>query len=353
MLNPVIEEDMQLINNVDLDLPWDNLVNKTILVSGASGMLPAYLVESLLYMNDKNQLNVKIIGLVRNKEKAIKRFEAYQKRKDLQLILQDVSKTFTLDEKIDLIIHAASQASPKYYRVDPVGTISANILGTYNLLELSKSHQVENFLFFSSGEVYGEITKEDIPTKETMYAYFDHCNFRACYGQSKKMGETMCIAYAHQYGIPVKIVRPYHVYGPGMQLNDGRLFSDLVDDIIKNRDIVLWSNGTAVRSFCYIADATAGFFSVLLKGESSEAYNIGNPKSTLSVLQLAQRLIDLFPEKNLKIIKKIRPHNSDYVPSNIEISCPDISKAMCLGWRPKISIEKGFEKTVRSFNEYS
>ena len=138
-----------------------------------------------------------------------------------------------------------------------------------------------------------------------------------------------------------------------MKLNDGRLFSDFVADIVQKRDITLFSEGNAIRSFCYISDATVGFLSVLLKGNSSEAYNIGNPEATISVLELANRLIALFPKRNIKINKKTRPKSSVYASSNIEISYPDISKAMELGWRPKISLEEGFKRTVRSFNEYS
>jgi UDP-glucuronate decarboxylase len=347
MLNSIIEADMEMITGTDL--PWSNLKNKTVVISGANGMLPAYMVETLLYLNDKQRLGVTVIGLVRNKEKAFKRFEHYQRRNDLKLIVQDVTQAFTIKEKVDCIIHAASQASPKYYGVDPVGTLLANVLGTYYLLELGKLNEIENFFYFSSGEVYGEITEKNIPTSETMYAYFDHLNPRASYGESKKMGETMCVAYAHQFGFPVKIVRPYHVYGPGVDLEDSRSFADFISDVVNNRDITLFSSGSTVRSFCYLADATIGFFSVLLKGKSSEAYNIGNPTISLSILQLAECLINLFPEKNLKIIRKKRLKSDTYIQSTIKISSPDVAKAFNLGWRPTVSIEEGLKKTVRSF----
>lgn len=351
MLNSVIEEDVELISKVNL--PWEDLTSSTILISGASGMLPAYLVDSLLFVSNKKNLNIKIIALVLNQLKAKERFKAYKNSKNLKLVEQDICHEISFKEKIDYIVHAASRASPIFYRTDPLGTMLPNVLGTYRLLELAKKNKIKGFLFFSSGEVYGEITKESTPTKENMYAYFDHLNFRSCYGQSKKMGETLCAVYAYQFNIPTKIVRPYHVYGPGMKLNDGRLFSDLVANIVQKRDITLWSNGDAIRSFCYISDATAGFLAVLLKGNSSEAYNIGNPNATLSVLDLANRLIALFPKRNIKMNKKTRPKSSIYASSNIEIAHPDITKAMELGWRPTISIEEGFKRTVRSFDEYS
>ncbi len=351
MLNAIIEEDMEMISKTNL--PWNNLKNKTILISGANGMLPAYMVETLLYLNEKKNLGVTIIGLVRNKEKAFKRFKNYQGRNELQLLTQDVTQVFTIKKKIDYIFHAASQASPQYYGTDPVGTLLANVLGTYYLLELGKLNSIESFLYFSSGEVYGEITEKNIPTDETMYAYFDHLKLRSCYGESKKMAETMCIAYTHQFGFPVKIVRPYHVYGPGVNLNDSRSFANFISDVINNRDITLFSNGSTIRSFCYLADATAGFFSVLLKGKSTEAYNIGNPNISLSIFQLAECLIKLFPNKKLKIIRRERLKTDTYMPSTIKISSPNISKAVNLGWKPNVSIEEGLKKTVRSFDEFN
>ena len=251
--------------------------------------------------------------------------------------------------KIDYIIHAASQASPKYYGVDPVGTLSANILGTYHLLELAKLSKVENFLYFSSGEVYGEVTADKIPLNENNYGYLDPVSVRSCYAESKRMGENMCISYAHQHQLHVTIVRPFHIYGPGMSLNDGRVYADFVADIFHNRDITLFGTGTAVRSFCYLTDATLGFFTVLLDGEASQAYNVGNPDDCLSVMELAKRLQSLFSDKKLKIIQKTRDSSSTYLESKISVNVPDIKKIQTLGWFPKVSIEEGFSRTIRSF----
>ena len=161
----------------------------------------------------------------------------------MRLLVQDVCEPVALDEPIHFIVHAASQASPKYYGTDPVGTLSANVLGTYHLLNLAATHRVEAFLFFSSGEVYGQVAPERIPIRETDYGYLDPTDVRSCYGESKRMGETMCVAWAHQFGVPAKIVRPFHTYGPGMRLDDGRVFADFVADIVHDRDIVLKSDG--------------------------------------------------------------------------------------------------------------
>lgn len=347
MKNIIIEQDLLEITNSNL--PWENFANTTILITGANGFLPAYMVETLLYLNDKKKLNISILALVRNQNKAQKRFSAYTKRKDIQFIIGDVCTPFVVDKKLDYIIHAASQASPKYYSTDPVGTLSPNIIGTYNLLELSRLHQVKSFLFFSSAEIYGRVDPTHQYTNENTYGNINPTDIRSCYAESKRMGETLCVSYHHQYNIQTKIVRPFHTYGPGMQLDDGRVFADFVADILNNRDITLLSDGSAVRTFCYLSDAVLGFFTILLKGESAQAYNISNPDCVLSIAELAKILINLFPEKKLQLIFKKRKEEVNYLQSAISRNCPDISKAMRLGWHPKISVEEGFGRTINSF----
>ncbi|MCZ6914048.1 MAG: NAD-dependent epimerase/dehydratase family protein, partial [Rickettsia endosymbiont of Ixodes persulcatus] len=275
---------MDFITNTDL--AWSSFANKKVLVVGANGVLPAYMIETFLYLNDKKNMAIQVLGLVRNKKKAIKKFKCYQGRKDFRLLQRDITQPFTIKGKVNYIIHAASQASPKYYNLDPVGTLLANVVGTYHLLELAKRKVVENFLYFSSGEIYGRLSKPAVPTNESMYGAIDPLDIRSSYGESKKMGENMCVAYAHQFGLPIKIVRPYHSYGPGITLDDGRVFADFVADIVLGRDIIIYGNGSEIRSFCYLSDATLGFFTVLLKGKNSEAYNVGNPTCLLSIEKL-------------------------------------------------------------------
>lgn len=347
MRNRVVEEDLARITSADL--PWDILEGKTVLISGANGFLPAYIVETLLYLNEINRLRISIVGLVRNREKALSRFRVYQGRDDLKFIVQDVCDPIIISHNVDFVIHAASQASPKYFGKDPVGTMSANLFGTHNLLSIAKENNSEGFLFFSSGEVYGQVEMANIPTKETQYGYLDPATLRACYAESKRAAETMCIAWFHQFGIPAKIVRPFHTYGPGMSLDDGRVFSDFVADIIANNDIVLRSDGSAKRAFCYLADATLGFLTVLLNGENGQAYNVGNENGEVSVLDLAEQLAALFPNKGLHVIKHQAIQNEGYLKSAVSRTCPDTSKIRALGWEPITPIESGFRRTIESF----
>lgn len=348
MINDNIIKAEDLKNIIAAKLPWQRLYGKTILITGANGFLPAYMVESILLLNE-NKANqpIKVIGLVRNIEKAKKRFEGFLERNDFLLITADICKPIEIKEKLNYIIHAASQASPKYYSIDPVGTLSANTIGTYNLLNLAVENNVENFLFFSSSEVYGAVLSNENIT-ESMYGIIDPTQIRSCYAESKRMGETMCVSFGAQYNVPVSIVRPFHTYGPGLSFDDGRVFADFVANIVNGNDIVINSDGSAVRSFCYLADATVGFFTVLLKGEHNLAYNVGNPMGAISIKELANLLVEMYPQKKLKAVFK-DSNSKVYLQSNFSRLCPDIEKIKALGWEPSTSVQEGFRRTIESF----
>ena len=345
MRHTVIEEDLKTI--VSAPLPWLELSGKTILVTGANGMLPAYMVETLLFLNEKLfDHKVNILALVRNGDKAMRRFEHYRNRKDLVFLVQDVCSPVAVNDPIDIIIHAASQASPKYYGIDPIGTLTANVLGTFNMLDLARRSKCQNFLFFSSGEVYGTTNFSGLPVREDCFGSVDPLDIRACYPESKRMGETMCVSWMRQHDIAAKIVRPFHTYGPGMSLDDGRVFADFVAAIVGNTHLKLNSSGEARRVFCYIADATKAFFTVLLKGKNGEAYNVANPSAEISIAGLADLLVSLFPDKKLTVIK--RAIQSDLASKTLQ-TLPDITKIEKLGWRPETDLAVGFRRTIDSY----
>lgn len=346
--NVIIKEDLQIIYESNVD--WSKFYNKTILITGANGFLPAYIVESLLYLNviDPNN-NVKVIALVRNIENAKRRFIEYLNDENLEFLQQDVSDPIKIEGKVDYIIHAASQASPKFYGTDPVGTLKANVLGTINLLDFARIKQIKSFLYFSSGEVYGEIKTDEIHLEENTFGYLNPVNVRSCYAESKRMGENICVSYFHQYNVPTKIVRPFHTYGPKMKLDDGRVYADFVSNILSDKDICMKSDGSAIRAFCYLTDATIGFFMTLLEGNNGEAYNLGNSSEEYSILNLAEILINLYPEKNLKVIREFSENNNNYLKSPLIRNSPDINKIKKLGWFPVVSVEKGFKRTIESY----
>lgn len=348
MINSVIESDLRYITGASL--PWDSFRNKTILISGASGFLPSYMVETLLYLNKTKQSNIRVLGLVRNIEKAEEKFSHHKGNKDLTFIEQDVCEKVEGAEKIDFIIHAASQATPKIFSKDPVGTIVPNVIGTGNLLDLAVEKKVEGFLFFSTSGVYGYVDEKCYPIKEDCFGHLDPMDIASCYLESKRMGETMCVSWMHQYGVPVKIIRPAITYGPGLKLDDGRSFADFVSNIINNQDIEIFSDGRAIRNFCYLADAVLGFFTVMLKGKAGEAYNIATDQE-ISIIDLAKLLVEkVFPERKLKVIMKNDP-SKNYLRMNFSRTTVDITKAKSLGWELNFPLEEGFKRTVRSFME--
>lgn len=351
-MNKIIQEDLQNITASNID--WKRFEGKTVLITGANGMLPSYMVLTLLELNKTIlQKPVKVLALVRNELKAKKVFKDVCNDIQLSFIVQDVSKSIQIEEPIDFIIHAASQASPKFYGTDPVGTLNANILGTHNLLNLGLDKKIDSFLMFSSGGVYGEIPSEKMPMKESDSGYLNSLNVRNCYFESKRMAENMCVSYASQYDLNAKIVRVFHTYGPNMDLNDGRAFSDFCKNVIESKDIVLHSDGSAQRTFCYVSDAIKAYFLILLNGKKGEAYNVGNQFQEISIKELSETLVNLYPEKKLKVVVDIDPNSITYgkMKSPVKRTVPDISKAMMLGWKPVVSISEGFKRTIDAKKE--
>ena len=344
-MNTILKEDFDYIL-CDKNINWSELAGATILVSGASGFLPSYLIKSILYLNSLGiQKPVKILALVRNIEKAKAKYKDYLNDPNLVFLAQDVTKPVEISEKIDYIIHAASQASPKFFFSDPVGTINANTLGTSNLLALAKEKNVKSFLYFSSGEVCGDIFEHKNLVSEDDYGIVNPLDVRNCYSESKRMGENMCFCWNYQYGVPVKIVRPSHTYGPGFSFDDGRAFTSFVASVVKGEDIVLKSDGSAKRSFVYLADAVRAYIFVLLKGENGAAYNVGYD-GEISILELANMLVSLSGNKNITVRREI---SASAPSSKVANGLLDISKLKSMGWYPNISEEKGFKRTMDYF----
>jgi len=346
--NPIIREDMNRI--VAADLPWEQLRKRTVLVSGGAGFLGAYLVQALLCADSAHNLNMHVVCVTRSTPGVHMRLGHLLSHPRLSRVLHDVAMPTPISfPQADFIVHAASQASPKYFGVDPVGTLLPNTAGTQHLLEHAVRCKAQRFLFFSTGEVYGAAKVDEVRFTELDYGYLDPMQVRSCYAESKRMGETMCCAWAQQFGLHVNVVRPFHTYGPGMALDDGRVFADFVADVVAGRDIVLKSDGLARRPFCYIADATLGFLTVLLRGEAANAYNIANPFAEVSIRALANTLAGLFPERGVAVRFDIPPTSNAYLKSPITRSCPSIAKALALGWSPETDIATGFQRTILSY----
>lgn len=344
----IVLEDLRQITAASL--PWSEFAGARVLVTGATGFIAAYLIETLLYLNDHVlERPVQVIGLARDQAKVNKRFGSLVGRPDLNFLIQDVSAPTDLAGPVDFIVHAASLAGTKFYRTNPVGTILPNMIGTYHLLQLAQRAGTKKFLFISSGEAAGTFASPPvIPIKEDDYGAMNHLDLRYCYAEGKRAGETLCEAWWAQYGVPTVTARLSHTYGPGMDLADGRVFADFVANVVRREPIEIKSAGLAVRPFCYLADSVLGWLYLLLKGGGGQVYNLANDEAYMSVRDLATTVAGLFPERNIQVLIVPKPGSPD--PSVWDQKIPiNTGKLRALGWAPRVSIPDGFARTILSY----
>jgi len=342
MLNKILLDDFEKVF-LNRTIKWSKFKKKTFLISGANGFIATYLIYFLIFLNQKYSFNIKIILIVKNKKESNKKYINSNTKKNFKIIEQDISQQISIKDKIDFVLHLASNASPKLYFKQPVETILPNIIGTNNLLKLSVIKKIKSFLFFSSGEIYGN-HKGLLRENETYN--FNHLSNRASYAESKKMGETLCYSYFKEKKVPVKIVRLFHTYGPCMNLKDGRVMMDFVKDILSKKRILIKGSGEQKRAFCYILDVITGIFLILNTGKNGEAYNLGNPNEFFSIKKLAYKLSAFNNKIPVKISIK---SNSKKKFLQYDSVRPSIKKISNLGFKPSIGIKKGFEKTIKYF----
>ena len=339
----IVAEDLQ--NIAAQPIHWEKLREKTVLITGVNGMIATYLAYILLYLNDTKQMGIHVLGLARGEQKTRERFGDLLDRADFDLLIQDVTKPIFYDGPVDFVIHAASQTGPIQFTEDPVGTIAAGAMGTDHLLSFAVQKQAEGFLFLSTREIYGKNEEGKEFVKEDEYGVLDPTLVRSCYPESKRIAETLCAAYRKQYGLNGKIARIAHTYGPGILIGDGRVVGDFLNNVLHNEDIVMNSDGSAVLALTYLSDTVAGLFYVLLNFEGF-VYNISSDKEAISVRTLAQKLCELFPEKNIKaVFQPADPSKkAGYLAHTVALLSSE--KAERDGWMPMVSVCDGMRRTV-------
>lgn len=338
-MNKVLKEDLEAI--IKENISWEKLKGKTVMITGASGMIGIYMLRTLILLNEKYDYQIRILAVLRNPDKLP------QEVKDcgaVKILVHDVTEKFQVEEDVNYIIHAASPASPLIMQNKPVETIAANTLGTYYTLDLAKEKNAEGYLFISSREIYGQPQEGQEFFFENTYGFVDQLNPRSCYSEGKKAAETMCVCYHEEYGLNTKIARLAHTYGPGMSIYDGRVQADFLKNVFHNENIVLKSEGTAVRTYTYIADAVSGLYRILLDSEDI-VYNIGNEEGKVSIRQLAETLVDIYPERGLKLVFDI-PEGGTKGTAPYTLGILDSGKLRATGWLPKYSVKDGFKRTL-------
>lgn len=344
--NPIIEGDLRAIFLGTL--PWERLSGRSVLVTGATGLVASYLVEALLYRNEVVAgAPCTVVALVRDKERAAARFAHHGSRSDLRFLVQDVAEPVPSDLRTDFIVHAAGNATPRFFAADPVGTYQAAVLGTHYLLVHAYRAQCEGFLLLSSGAVHGVVAGDDTIIDERVIGSVDPLEPYACYAESKRMAETMCASWTRQFGVHTRIARLGHTYGPGLRRDDDRAFAQFVYAIVDRRDIVLHTDGAAVRPYCYLSDAVDALIRILLTGGDAEAYLVAHATASCSVLELAMLLVGLFPERGVRVKTEALGHAVSVVSRQPPRQL-DVSKLCSLGWSPHVDIQEGFHRTLRS-----
>jgi nucleoside-diphosphate-sugar epimerase len=350
--------------SADLDYICENLAEefpqlsgKRLLIIGGGGFLGYYLVQSVLRWNDRNPSSKPIqLTVYDNYIRGVPSWlTGLSDNPNLVLRKHDVVHPMPADEAgFDWIIHAASIASPTFYRKYPIETMDANVNGLrllldYCLAQKAKGQPVEGMLFYSTSEIYGDPTPENIPTPETYRGNVSCTGPRACYDESKRYGETLCVNFAAQHGVPVKMARPFNNYGPGLKITDRRVLPDFARNVFAGEDIVMLSDGSPTRTFCYIADAIVGYYKILVRGRPGEAYNIGVEGPEVSMKFVAETVTKLSSELFGYTGKVVTQQSSDkdYLVDNPNRRCPIITKARTeLGYNPQITLDEGMKRSM-------
>ena len=342
------QEDLRtsIQNTVDFQL----LAGKSILITGATGLVGSYLTDMFSLWNSEQHsaLNkIQIYVSSRRKINLEKRFNGCWETNCLHFIEQDFSEQLHFDDQVAFIIHAASNAYPAAFDRDPVGTMLANIIGTNELLQYANAKKVKRFIFISTGEVYGEMSENVVAFSEYHSGYIDITSPRSCYPSSKRAAETLCISYGKQFDVDIVIARLCHTYGPNITCSDNRATAQFIYNVLEGQDIVLKSKGLQLRSYSYIADCASGVLSVMTSGECGQAYNIANPDSRITISDFAHITAEL-AGKNVKFQISDLQHQNEQTP--ITRAVLDSHKAESLGWKNQFGAREGIKHTMEIMN---
>ncbi len=320
----------------------DGLRGKRVLVTGATGLIGSCLVDALLLMNGARDMGVEIHAAGRSESRMRERFGAAMDDPRFHFVPYDAAKPLSVDFGADCVIHAATSAHPLAYATDPVGIMQANVVGAMHLLEAVKAWGHGRFLLLSSGEIYGENPVFEAGFSETDIGVVDTMKPRACYPEGKRAAETLCAAYAAQYGVDAVVARLCHTYGPTFTADNSRADAQFLRNALAGRDIVMKSAGSQVRSWCYVADAVAALLTLLLRGEAGQAYNVANRRAVASIREYAQTLADI---AGVKLTFELPSETEKAGYTRVTRAVLNPAKLEALGWQPRYGLREGLEES--------
>lgn len=337
----ILNDDFDQILNSELDIR--KFSDKTILVTGATGLIGSLIIKFLIYANQKMNLNIKIFGLVRNLEKAKCIFQSIDYYGVLSFVVADLGRQQVLidESNIDYVIHLAAVTKSKLMVMDPVNTIKTTIDGTREMLELAVEKNVSSMVYVSSMEVYGQpIVKGK--TTENDLGYVDLTSVRSSYPESKRMAEMLCTAYSEEYGVNVKTARLAQTFGAGILPTENRVFAQFAKSALKHENLVLHTTGESEGNYIYTADAIKALLFLLLNGKNRQAYNVSNEDNHLTIREMAQLVIDTLGLGNEKVIIDIPKESLGYAP---DVHMWLSNKKLCsLGWSPRFNLVESYQR---------
>lgn len=332
--------------DIERYLTFSNLkgfYNKSILITGATGLIGSYFIDLIMECNKKNNSNIKVYAMSRSVDKLKNRFVTFYDNNNFVPIIQDVCQKIEIEENIDYIVHGASNTHPVAYSTEPISTITTNVIGLYNLLEFALKKKLSKFLFISSVEIYGENDKNIDSFKETDLGYIDCNTLRAGYPESKRLGEALCQAYIKEYNLNINIARISRVYGPTIQKSDTKAISQFIKNVLEDNDIVLKSEGNQYYSYTYVGDVVSAIIMIFTNGKIGEAYNVSDENSDIHLKDLANLIAKL---GNKKVVFDLPNEIEKQGFSKATKAIIDSTKLKAIGYKAITPINKGIELTI-------